>query len=48
MKNKITNGTIGLLSKDLSLSIKAISETTNTLNTIKNTSKMELSEEGTR
>lgn len=40
MKNKITNGTIGLLSKDLSLSIKAISETTNTLNTIKNTSKI--------
>lgn len=40
MKNKITNGTIGLLSKDLSLSLNAISETTNTFNAFKNASKI--------
>lgn len=38
MKNKITNGTIGLLSKDLRLSISAISKVANTMNLIKKSS----------
>lgn len=40
MKQKIINNSIGTICKDLSLSLNAISETTNTFNAFKNASKI--------